>query len=61
MDHARNVSTAAGTDPRPDDDGVVLAPEDEEGFEEMLVETDEDERTGRVHTLDEVLAKLRAA
>ena len=48
------------TGPADADHGVVLSSEEEEAFEQMLVETDEDERAGRIHTLEEVLAKLRA-
>lgn len=57
------MGEAAGRAAEPADaaHGVVLSPEQEEAFEQMLVETDEDERAGRLHTLEEVLAKLRAA
>lgn len=48
------------TDPGDAEQGVVLPAEEEDAFEQMLVETDEDERAGRLHTLEEVLAKLRA-
>jgi hypothetical protein len=40
--------------------GIVLSPEAEAELEQVIAETDEDERAGRTFTLDQVLAGLRA-
>jgi hypothetical protein len=43
------------------EDGVVLSAAEEAELEQVIAETDEDERMGRVFTLAEVLADLRRA
>jgi virulence-associated protein VagC len=41
-------------------EGVVIPPDMEEWFDQMMAETDEQIRTGQVFTKEQVLAKLRA-
>jgi hypothetical protein len=42
-----------------EDGGIILMPEEEAELERVIAETDEDERSGRVFTLEQVLADLR--
>ena len=57
------MSTARAEPHDLDDDldagGVILSPEQEAELAQVIVETDEDERMGRVFTAEEVLAGLR--
>lgn len=39
--------------------GVILSPKEEADLERAIAESDEDERAGRLYTLDQVLADLR--
>jgi hypothetical protein len=43
------------------EDGVVLTPEEEDELDQALAEAEADLRAGRVHTADEIRAKLRTA
>ena len=42
-----------------DEGGVILSPGQEADLEQAIAESDEDERAGRVYTLEQVLANLR--
>lgn len=58
------MSTARARDLRDpvqtaDDKGVILSAEDEAELEQVIAETDEDERAGRCIPAAEVLASLR--
>jgi hypothetical protein len=58
------MSTASARDLRDhvqaaDDNGVILSAEEEAELEQVIAETDEDERAGRCVPAAEVLASLR--
>ncbi len=58
------MSTASARDLRDqiqadEDGGVILAPDEEAELEQVIAETDEDERAGRCIPAAEVLASLR--
>ena len=55
----KHMATAARTQQQVDEDGIILTPEEEAELEQAIAESDEDEREGRVFTLEEVLAELR--
>jgi hypothetical protein len=59
------MSTASARDLRDhvqaEDSGVILSPEEEAELEQVIAETDEDERAGRCIPAAEVLASLRRA
>lgn len=42
-----------------DEGGVILSPREEADLERAIAESDEDERAGRLYTLEQVLADLR--
>ena len=46
---------------RGDEDGIILPPEEEAELERVIAESHDDERVGRVFTLEEVLAQLHRA
>jgi hypothetical protein len=47
--------------PEAEEEGVELSPDEEEWFDEMIRETDEQIRLGKVVPAEEVLARFRAA
>lgn len=55
------MSTTAQARHHSDEDGITLTPDEETELERAIAESDEDERVGRVFTLEEVLAELGRA